>query len=387
MKQQIKIFGSILLASLVLGQAGADDKVDEALKGRDMNTIMNLLTVKQTEEAAAPAASNATTPAKPTSAANNNAEDLKALRERLAQELQAARDEARRSGLDVAEAPAAPAKTRTFEPEADKPVPVAATPKRSRGIFNKLFKGSGDKETPTATPEKVTPKSTPIEIAQVDPQVVPTTPIPAPVAQPAPAASPAPAIANPVVPKVNRSNPNDNAAAARTLNQPAPNFRKAQPNPGNVRSGMGNSANSVRQNRNALDSLIQQSRNDLVNMAMNQASGNDAAENQPEEDPDAWKKAGPNAWKYNGEWQNGTMHGQGRMTFADGWEYVGMWQNGLMHGQGTIVYPDGTSYEGQWRSGRMDGYGTLTYADGWKFVGQWRDGKISGNGTLVNPGN
>jgi len=142
----------------------------------------------------------------------------------------------------------------------------------------------------------------------------------------------------------------------------------------------------VRQNRDALDNLIKQSRADIVKMAMNQASG---ATDTPKEvvDKDAWKKAGPNAWKYEGEWQDGNMHGQGRMQFADGWEYAGAFVMGTMHGQGTLVYPDTTVYQGQFKNGKMDGFGKLTYPDGWTFIGNWRNGQISGSGTLVNPGN
>lgn len=149
------------------------------------------------------------------------------------------------------------------------------------------------------------------------------------------------------------------------------------------RPDMGSSA-SMRQNRAALDNLLSSSRNDVIRQAMTgqEPSGSVTV---VEEEAD-WRDAGPDAWKYNGEWDGGTMSGQGHMEFADGWEYKGAWLNGVMNGQGTLNHPDGTRYEGQWRNGQMHGLGKLTYPDGWAFIGQWIDGKIAGQGTLINPG-
>ena len=46
----------------------------------------------------------------------------------------------------------------------------------------------------------------------------------------------------------------------------------------------------------------------------------------------------------------------------------------------------GWRYLGDWRNGKMDGSGTLTYPDGWTFDGEWREGKMHGEGTLTHPG-
>lgn len=354
-----------LTATLGSGTLLADEKVDEALKSRDMNTIMNLLTV--TEKAAANNSRSAET------ATNLDEADLKSLRERLAAELQVAREEAKRSGLNTVSATDPAPATKTFasstseKPTADRPAPSKPAEKdatRSRGIFNRLFSTKSASE-PEAKDD------TPIQVAQLTPSGA-TKPVPSPATRPAPA------------PLIKNANNSANANALNALTAPPP-VRQNQPALRDIRQGLAPQGNNVRQNRDALDELIKQSRKDIVNMAMNQASGNDT-EPTADADPDAWKEAGPNAWKYNGEWHDGTMHGQGRMTFADGWEYVGMWERGVMHGQGTIVYPDGTKYEGQWRYGKMEGYGTLTYPDGWKFIGMWKAGKIHGSGTLVNPG-
>lgn len=315
--------------------ATADENVDSALKGRDVNAIMKMLNADgQAAEAApaapapatpaatpapvaapaakpapvaapvaepapavapAPVAPSAAAPAAPAPASTPD-EDLKAFREQLATEIAAARTE------PAVKAPAAePAQA----PE--------AAPEKKKGLLGRLF-GSSDK----------------------------------PEAEPAP------------------------AEAATT-----PAVRAAPERP-DIRS------DAMARNREALDALVRRSREDVVKMAMGQISG-EAAE-APIEDDDSWKKAGPSAWRYNGEWDNGTMHGQGRMVYGDGWEYSGAWKGGVMDGQGTLVYPDATRYEGQWRNGRMHGLGKLTYPDGWSFIGQWRDGVISGQGTLIHPG-
>ena len=39
------------------------------------------------------------------------------------------------------------------------------------------------------------------------------------------------------------------------------------------------------------------------------------------------------------------------MTCANGNVYEGGWQNGIMHGQGKLTYPDGNFYKGEWKNG------------------------------------
>jgi hypothetical protein len=159
----------------------------------------------------------------------------------------------------------------------------------------------------------------------------------------------------------------------------------ARPANAEIARPAGPAGDVMRKNREALESLLKNSREDVVRMAMGQASG-EPVPAAPDVDPDEWKKAGPGAWRYNGEWENGTMHGQGKLVYADGWTYVGGWKSGTMDGQGSLTQADGTLYEGTWRNGRMNGLGKLTYPDGWSFIGNWKDGQISGQGTLIHPG-
>ena len=47
-----------------------------------------------------------------------------------------------------------------------------------------------------------------------------------------------------------------------------------------------------------------------------------------------------------------------------------------MDGYGIIDFSDGINYEGQWKNGTRHGEGTLTSADGSKWVGEYKNDKI-----------
>ncbi|MFT7514065.1 MAG: hypothetical protein ACI9QL_003281 [Candidatus Omnitrophota bacterium] len=461
----MKTFGSTLIAILVaLPMAQAADNVDQALKGRDLSTIMSMLKkdgeadpepVVKASPPAAPVISTHPAPPEPIKAPAQlqqySDDDLQAIRAKLAAELRSARAEAQKAGLDLETKAAAagvsvdssskpsaallkdlgkaapvamparpamparqvtPVETPSASPVAAAPSyvgrPIAARPepkpepkqiatatqRKRASLFSRVFGGRDTIKaapTPFATPTPVVTKDVKSGVISSTPKTVDAkAAIQSLKAEPVAAPEPiqlAQANLNPIkieAPKAPSALPARLTTPAPTAVQPAPAIRVAQPAP-DVR-GMANGGQNVRNNRQALDNLVKQSRADIVKMAMNQASGKASAPVE-EVDPNAWKKAGPNAWKYDGEWKDGSMHGQGRMQFADGWEYAGAFVNGNMHGQGTLVYPDTTVYEGQFKNGKMDGFGKLTYPDGWSFVGTWRDGQISGSGTLVNPGN
>ena len=113
---------------------------------------------------------------------------------------------------------------------------------------------------------------------------------------------------------------------------------------------------------------------------------------------------------YQGEWKNGSYHGQGIYTWTSGTQYVGEFKGGLMHGQGTMTYTDGRFVEGKFIDGDLTGKGKLTYlngdiyegefewftwsydiegfgkmryADGSIYAGQWKDSKKNGKGLVV----
>ena len=58
----------------------------------------------------------------------------------------------------------------------------------------------------------------------------------------------------------------------------------------------------------------------------------------------------------------------------DGSRYEGEFVDGEITGQGTRVYADGTVYQGQFRQGEKQGYGEIQYARGNKdewYKGEW----------------
>lgn len=77
--------------------------------------------------------------------------------------------------------------------------------------------------------------------------------------------------------------------------------------------------------------------------------------------------------------------GKGSAYFPDGSTYEGEWEEGEMHGQGCFRWPDGTSYTGDYQHGRKHGEGTFTYLSKKRYVGEWAAGKQHGKGRLLDP--
>ena len=128
--------------------------------------------------------------------------------------------------------------------------------------------------------------------------------------------------------------------------------------------------------------------------------------------------------KYEGEFNNGKLHGQGTWFYPDGEKYIGGFKNNYSHGLGTIYHLDGTKTNGEWVNGEFlnlrpasaeegciegdcqngigtyiyeggsakyvgsfkneipEGTGTCYYANGEKYEGQWERGSFNGIGTL-----
>ena len=91
------------------------------------------------------------------------------------------------------------------------------------------------------------------------------------------------------------------------------------------------------------------------------------------------------AGKYEGEWKDGKMHGQGTMIYSDGGNYKGEWKDGNKHGQGTVILFDGDKYEVEWKDGKMHGQGTNITPSGHKYEGEWKNGNKHGQGTYIYP--
>ena len=78
---------------------------------------------------------------------------------------------------------------------------------------------------------------------------------------------------------------------------------------------------------------------------------------------------------YEGDFENGVMHGRGKYTWTTGNVYEGDFENGVMHGRGRYTWPSGDVYEGDFRKGKFSGRGQLIKSDGNSFKGRFKDGR------------
>ena len=82
-----------------------------------------------------------------------------------------------------------------------------------------------------------------------------------------------------------------------------------------------------------------------------------------------------NGSRYEGEFKDGAFQGAGTYSYADGSTFKGTFKKGLFHGKGTM-YSDGQIYEGEFKEGEYYGKGTITYYDKSQEVGEWKEGKF-----------
>lgn len=91
-------------------------------------------------------------------------------------------------------------------------------------------------------------------------------------------------------------------------------------------------------------------------------------------------------FKYQGQWENGSKHGHGRLTMNDGGFYEGTFVKGEIEGHGYRFYGhSGNSYTGQFLEGERHGQGVLKMAEGSQYEGTWVHGKMEGSGMLTEP--
>ena len=90
---------------------------------------------------------------------------------------------------------------------------------------------------------------------------------------------------------------------------------------------------------------------------------------------------------YEGSWQRGKFHGQGKLFMADGSTREGTWvRNSLREGVGKTYFDSGDVYEGGMVKETMHGMGTYTHADGSVFVGEFVDNLAQGHGRITFAG-
>ena len=88
---------------------------------------------------------------------------------------------------------------------------------------------------------------------------------------------------------------------------------------------------------------------------------------------------------YTGMYEDGKQHGEGRKVYADGGHYTGMWEDGKRHGQGRKVYANEDHYTGMFKDDKQHGQGRAVWPDGAHYTGMWKDGKQHGQGRFVWP--
>lgn len=88
---------------------------------------------------------------------------------------------------------------------------------------------------------------------------------------------------------------------------------------------------------------------------------------------------------YDGEFENGKVHGKGTYTWGDGTTYEGTFESGLPHGEGRLTWPTGATYEGAFYAGLMSGTGLMTWSTGATYEGNFTADHIHGRGTLTWP--
>jgi hypothetical protein len=87
----------------------------------------------------------------------------------------------------------------------------------------------------------------------------------------------------------------------------------------------------------------------------------------------------PSGDRYEGEFDNGLMHGWGTYYYKNGGRYEGEFENDLRSGRGTLT-TGGERYVGAFANDMKQGQGSLSRADGTRYVGGFRDDLMMGKG-------
>ena len=93
---------------------------------------------------------------------------------------------------------------------------------------------------------------------------------------------------------------------------------------------------------------------------------------------------------YDGDFVNGKRHGHGVYTFPDGKQWIGEFKDdNKWNGSGFLYFYKngkltGDHYEGELQEGQLHGHGVYTYADGSAYDGEWKNGKKSGHGVYTS---
>lgn len=87
--------------------------------------------------------------------------------------------------------------------------------------------------------------------------------------------------------------------------------------------------------------------------------------------------------RYEGEWKDDKMHGEGKLTFPSGAHYSGTFADNKFSGSGTYVWPSGERYEGEFADNTMHGSGVYVDSDGVRWRGAFYNGVGPGLQQLI----
>jgi hypothetical protein len=86
--------------------------------------------------------------------------------------------------------------------------------------------------------------------------------------------------------------------------------------------------------------------------------------------------------KYEGEFLNGKITGNGKYQWGNKCTYEGEFLDGKMHGKGVYKWPEGDMYTGNYVNNLREGYGEYTRENGKKYKGEYKAGKPHGKGII-----
>jgi hypothetical protein len=87
---------------------------------------------------------------------------------------------------------------------------------------------------------------------------------------------------------------------------------------------------------------------------------------------------------FEGEVENFTMFGYGKMVFPNGAIYKGEWSYNKRNGQGQFFFTDFATYEGNWKRNKRDGQGKFIFPDGASYHGEFDKNAFHGKGVLAD---
>ena len=87
-----------------------------------------------------------------------------------------------------------------------------------------------------------------------------------------------------------------------------------------------------------------------------------------------WTASDGSSVTFEGNFAQGKLQGEGRLTASGGDRYVGSYKDGRRDGRGTYVSSNQDRYEGQYKDNQRHGHGVLILASGQRVEGEWVNG-------------